>query len=309
MHPQHLVLATGGSGTPRIPDIAGLEDFAGDVRHTTQFRSGADYAGKDVLVVGAATSAHDVAYDVVNHGGRATMLQRGPVAVVNLTSANLNYGDYNPRIEPTEVLDKRFLSGMIEPSLRAAFKFVTQMGFELDKELHNGLEAAGFNLDRDENGWFAKYFDTAGGYYINVGASEAIIRGDIKVRQFDELDRVTSNGARLKNGEVLEFDAIVLATGFENQRTILERLFGHEVAEAIGDVYGFDAGGEAFKNAFRPLAAQPGLTIMDSGIAAGRWYGPLVALEIAADLDGLVPDSFTSADHPSRTPTARTVTA
>ncbi|CAN5207120.1 NAD(P)/FAD-dependent oxidoreductase [soil metagenome] len=301
-HPKHLILATGGSGTPRIPDLPGIAEFTGDVLHTTQFRSGADFAGKKVLVIGAGTSAHDTAFDVFNHGGSATMLQRGPIAIVNLDSANLSYADANARVIPIEILDKRFLSGMIEPSLRGAFKFVAQMGNELDKQTHEGLEAVGFKLDRDEYGWFNKYFETASGYYINVGASDAIIRGDIEVRQFDEFERFNATGITLKNGESLEFDAVVLATGFENQRAILERFFGVEVADAIGDVYGFDAGGEPFKNAFRPLEAQPGLTVMDSGIAAGRWYAPVVALEIAAEFDGVVPETFSAEGHPARTP-------
>ncbi|CAN5428987.1 NAD(P)/FAD-dependent oxidoreductase [soil metagenome] len=302
MHPKYLVLATGGSGTPRIPDVPGLSDFAGDVRHTSKFNSGAEYTGKNVLVIGAGTSGHDVAYDVVNHGGTATLLQRGPVVVVNLTTANLNYGGYNPRIESTDVLDKRFMAGMTEPSMRAGFKMVTEMGNELDKEIHDGLEAAGFNLDRDPGGWFTKYFETAGGYYINVGASESIIRGDIAVRQYADIEKVVSNGLQLKTGEVVEYDAIVLATGYANQSNLLDRLFGPEVTEAVGPIYGFDAGGEVFKNAFRPIPGQPGLIIMDSGIAAGRWYGPMVALQIAADLDGVIPEAFKNPEHPSRTP-------
>lgn len=300
-HPKHLILATGGSGTPKIPSIAGLDEFAGEVLHTTQFRSGADFAGKNVLVIGAATSAHDSAYDIVNHGGSATMLQRGPIAVVNLETANLSYADANARIIPIEIIDRRFLS-MVQPALRDAFRYVHQMGQELDKDLHTQLEAVGFKLDPDEGGWFSKYFETASGYYINVGASDAIIRGDIAVRQFDELSHFTPNGIALRNGDTLEFDAVVMGTGFENQRAILTRFFGVEVADAIGDVYGFDAGGEPFKNAFRPLDAQPRLTIMDSGIAAGRWYAPLIALGIAADFAGTIPESFKVAGHPSRTP-------
>ncbi len=31
MHPRHVVLATGVSGIPSVPEIAGLKDFAGKV--------------------------------------------------------------------------------------------------------------------------------------------------------------------------------------------------------------------------------------------------------------------------------------
>ncbi|MGO7983683.1 monooxygenase, partial [Rhizobium johnstonii] len=93
-------------------------------------------------------------------------------------------------------------------------------------------------------GPLAKYFEVAGGYYINVGASQAMIRGDIKVKQYADVDRFVEKGVRLKDGTVLEFDAIVLATGYQNQRVILERFVGEEVAARIGDVGSYDAGGD-----------------------------------------------------------------
>ncbi|SDZ49069.1 flavin-containing monooxygenase [Herbiconiux ginsengi] len=302
LHPKHLVLATGGSGTPQIPNLPGLSDFAGTVSHSEGFKTGADYAGKRVLVIGAATSAHDIAFDVFNHGGQATMFQRGPVAIVDLPTANLNYGHYNARQRPTEALDKRWQSTMIEPRVRMGFKTATAIGNEADVELHRGLEAAGFKIDWHEGGWFTKYYEVAGGYYINVGASQAIIDGNIHVRQYSDIDRFVPEGVRLKSGEVLPFDAVVLATGYAKQNQILERFFGSEVAERIGEIDGFDAGGEPFRGCLRPIPGQPRLIIMESGISPGRWYTPLVALQVQAELEGIVPESFRSPDHPSQTP-------
>ena len=36
--------------------------------HTSRFKSAEENAGKRVLVVGAGTSGHDIAWDHVNHG-------------------------------------------------------------------------------------------------------------------------------------------------------------------------------------------------------------------------------------------------
>ncbi|WP_457967021.1 NAD(P)/FAD-dependent oxidoreductase [Arthrobacter sp. D1-29] len=307
--PKYLVLATGGSGTPRIPDLPGLQDFTGPVTHSHSFRSGADFAGKNVLVVGTGTSAHDIAFDIVNHDGKSTLLQRGATFVVDLPSANLNYGPFNTRSVPTDVVDKRWLVTQIKPLMLENFKRVTAMGNELDKELHEQVEKAGLVLDKSEYGFFAKYFEVAGGYYINVGASQAMIRGDIKVEQFSNVDRFVGDGIRLNSGEVRKFDAIVLATGYENQRVILERFFGSEVAERIGDVAGYDAGGDPERNQYKPIAAQPRLAIAGSGISAGRWYAPLVALEIQAEFEGRIPESFKAAGHPSQIPTEALTTS
>src|SRR5690606_30722967 len=153
----------------------------------------------------------------------------------------------------------------------------TVAGNAADAELHAGLEAAGMRLtsEPDETGWFMRYFRTGGGYYINVGASDAIIRGEITVRQADDMDRLIPEGMRLKDGSDVPFDDIVLATGFTNQRTGLERYFGKEVADRMGDVWGFDDGGE-INNGWKPTA-QRGLWMMIGGVPQARWYSPLVA--------------------------------
>lgn len=304
---KYLVLATGGSGTPRDPDLPGLGDFSGTLLHSTEFRSGADYRDEKVLVVGTGTSAHDIAFDITNHGGTATLLQRSPTAVVDLPTANINYGAFNTRDVPTEVLDKRWLASQIKPLMLENFKKVNAMGEQLDKDLHEGLEKAGFVLDKNEYGWFAKYFEVAGGYYINVGASDAIVRGDIAVRQHADVERFVQDGVRFKDGEVASYDAIVLATGFDNQRSILWRFFGEEVAERVGDVGSYDAGGDPERNQYKRIDAQPRLAIAGSGICAGRWYAPMVALEIQAELEDRIPESFRRPGHPSQLPTGERI--
>ena len=46
MHPRHVVLATGVSGIPNVPEIAGLKNFAGKVMHSSQYDDGEDWKGK-----------------------------------------------------------------------------------------------------------------------------------------------------------------------------------------------------------------------------------------------------------------------
>jgi len=302
LHPKHIVVATGGSETANIPDLPGVADFSGSVKHSKEYKSGAEYAGKRVLVVGTGTSAHDMALDVFNNGGTPVMLQRSPVIVVGLQTANALYGDYNGRKVATELVDNRYLSGLVLPVMIRNFRGFTVAGNAADAELHAGLRAAGMTLtsEPDETGWFMRYFRTGGGYYINVGASDAIIRGDITVRQFEDANKFVPEGLELKTGEVLPFDAVLLGTGYKNQRTGLERYFGKEVADAVGDVWGFDAGGE-INNGWKPTA-QPGLWMMIGGIPQARWYSPVVALQIKAELEGLVPSEFKQADHITRTP-------
>ena len=44
------------------------EEFGGEVIHAFGYMTAKKYVGKKVIVVGAATSGHDVAFDLANHG-------------------------------------------------------------------------------------------------------------------------------------------------------------------------------------------------------------------------------------------------
>lgn len=109
-----------------------------------------------------------------------------------------------------------------------------------------GLDKAGFAQDRgpDDAGLFIKYFTRGGGYYIDVGASQLIADGKIKIKQGCEITSVLENGLQFDDGEVLEADEIVFATGYLNMRTQASMIFGEEVGEKVKDVWGFDEEGE-----------------------------------------------------------------
>src|SRR6185369_14972796 len=93
---------------------------------------------------------------------------------------------------------------------------LTQQAKKLDKDLLDGLERKGFRLDFGEDGtrWQFKYLTRGGGYYFNVGCSDLIVKGDIALRQFADLETFTASGADMKDGETVAADLVVLATGY-----------------------------------------------------------------------------------------------
>lgn len=86
MHVQHVVMATGLSGgSMRMPPpVPGQDTWEGIIVHSSQHPGGASSKGKRVLVVGAATSGHDIAMDLVQHGAETTMLQRSPTYIMSM---------------------------------------------------------------------------------------------------------------------------------------------------------------------------------------------------------------------------------
>ena len=85
----------------------------------------------------------------------------------------------------------------------------------IDSGFYNDLEAAGFQLDfgPDETGLAMKYLRRGSGYYIDVGASQLVIDGRIKLVG-GQVEEVTPAGVVLDNGTELFADVIVYhATG------------------------------------------------------------------------------------------------
>lgn len=64
-----IVCATGCNWDPNLPTFKG--EFAGELRHSVTYRSGDEFRGKRVLVVGAGNSGADIACDAATHADRA----------------------------------------------------------------------------------------------------------------------------------------------------------------------------------------------------------------------------------------------
>ena len=73
-----VVMATGGLAEPRLPDIAGLNSFAGPVLHTAKWDSSIDLTGKRVAVIGTGASAIQTIPQIAPIVGHLDVFQRTP---------------------------------------------------------------------------------------------------------------------------------------------------------------------------------------------------------------------------------------
>ena len=201
VRPRHLVFANGVSSYPMIPDLPGLEDFRGQVIHSEGFESGAAWKGKNALVLGTGTSANDIALDLHSHGVNTTLIQRGSTTVVSIDpSARLNEAiwDEGGPLEDCDLI----VSSATPPLIIEAYKAVTKRMLELDKDMIAGLKRIGFKHDvgEDETGHQMKYFRRGGGYNLDAGSSALMIKGELGLLQYDDIERFTAGGALLKDG-------------------------------------------------------------------------------------------------------------
>ncbi len=287
MHPRHVVMATGVSGIPNLPDIPSLKNFAGKILHSSQYDDGETWKGKKAIVIGTGNSGHDIAQDLHSSGADVTLVQRSSTLVTNIEpSAQLAYAAYN---EGTLEDNDLIATSMPLVLAKRSHVMLTEQSRNLDKELLDGLTRVGFKLDYGDGGtgWQFKYLTRGGGYYFNVGCSDLVAGGAIRLIQFDDIDCFVADGARMKSGEHLAAELIVLATGYKPQEALVRKLFGDDIAARVGPIWGFGDGQE-LRNMYT-RTPQPGLWFIAGSLAQCRINSKYLALQVKAIEEGLLP--------------------
>ena len=287
LRPKHVIQCTGHSGKKNYPDFKGMETFEGDVLcHSSDFRGAReDGAGRKAVIIGSCNSAMDISQDYYEHGYDVTVVQRSSTTVVSSKSAVQLVAMYSESGPPTEDADL-LIWGMPAEVLKAANVDGTVQQEQVDRELLDGLNRAGFKTDSGpmRTGLFSKYIHRGGGYYIDVGTSQLIIDGKVKVKHGSGIREVLPRGVRLDDGTELEADEIVCATGYQNMRTSTEAIFGEAVAAKVPNVWGYDEEGET--RVMWRRSGHPGLWLHGGNLALCRYFSRLVALQIKAQLEG-----------------------
>jgi cation diffusion facilitator CzcD-associated flavoprotein CzcO len=288
---RHVVMATGVNGSiPHLGELPGLDTFAGEILHSSAFKDGAGYKGKNAIVVGTGNSAHDVAQDLYMKGAKSVhIMQRGPTCIVSLQpSAEMVYKIY-ANGDPIEDVDLMAAS-IPYPVLVESYRFITEKAARLDGDMLHALNSKGLrtHFGKDGTGFQMMFMRGKGGYYIDVGCAQLIVDGKIGIIQHSDMEKIESDGLRLKDGSLMPVDLVVLATGFKNMQENLRLIFGDEVAERIGPVWGFDK--HCQMRAMWRRTEQDGLWITGGSLLDSRIFSRFLAIEIKASLEGILPD-------------------
>lgn len=302
LEPTQLILATGMSGVPNVPEIPGADQFEGDIHHSSRHRSSEEYAGKNCVVLGSNNSAHDICAALWESGAaEVTMIQRSSTHIArSQTLMKLALGDlYSEEAlangVTTEMADMIFAS--LPYRILHTFQIpVYQEMARVDADFYQALDDAGFLLDwgDDGSGLFMKYLRRGSGYYIDVGASQLIIDGKVKLRAPANIAEITATSVILDDGSELPADLIVLATGYGSMNGWAAKLISPEVAEKVGKVWGLgsdttkDPGpweGEQ-RNMWKPTQ-QEALWFHGGNLHQSRHYSLYLALQIKARMEGL----------------------
>ena len=193
---QGLVCANGVTWHPNMPTYPGLDQFAGDVRHTVEHRSAEAFRGRRVLVVGAGNSGVDIACDAARSADAAFLSVRRGYRFVPKHVFGV----------PLDV----FLSGQVHPP----------KGVVLPDDPSKMIDALTGDLTR--YGLPAPDHKALESHPImNSQILHHLAHGDIRAKP--DIRRFTPQGAIFADGSEEAFDLVLFATGYEYRIPYLDQ--------------------------------------------------------------------------------------
>ncbi|KAI3506891.1 hypothetical protein L1887_21509 [Cichorium endivia] len=190
---QMLVVATGENAEGVVPEIEGLQEFSGEVIHAKDYKSGEKYAGKKVLVVGCGNSGMEVSLDLANHNAKPSMVVRSSVHVL-----------------PREIFGKSTFDLAMMLMKWLPLWLVDKLLLILAWLILGNTQKYG--ISRPKLGPLQLKNNHGKTPVLDIGTLKRIRSGDINVAT--GITRFHRSSVELINGEILEIDSVILATGY-----------------------------------------------------------------------------------------------
>ena len=228
----YFVIAPGMFNLKMVPDWPGKEHFNGEVIHSSEFRDGADIAGKQVVIVGFSRSAMDIAVDIVDEAESVTVLHRSirwpvPEKFLGLIRNHvLFFARWPTHFAPPWIRPgraARVLHGPLRFGVDLFWKF-----FEVLLSVQFRLKRRNLVPDRPV------YLDLFTNLYVAPPAFFGLIGDGTIGSRHAEIEAFEVNGVRLTTGESLPADIVVCATGWRHDYSFLPGELLTKVYDADG---------------------------------------------------------------------------
>ncbi|KAG5581444.1 hypothetical protein H5410_052071 [Solanum commersonii] len=129
-----LILVTGENNEGYIPNVVGIENFKGNIIHSSDYKSGEQYKDKKVLVIGSGNSGMEIAFDLSNYGSHTSIVIRSPIHVV--TREMVHIGMVLLKYLPISLVDT-----MIAKFAKFKFGNLEKFGIPQRKKVHFQLKS------------------------------------------------------------------------------------------------------------------------------------------------------------------------
>ena len=199
---RYVVIATGWDAVAVVPDWPGRDSFVPELIHSSDFRGGRRYAGRDVLVVGFGNSGIDIAGHLIAAGAHVRVSMRTPP---NLARREILGLPGQPLAVVADHVPARLADSTFSLTQRMLFGDLTRLG-----------------IPRARDGVYTNFYRRLRSPAIDDGFIAALKQGRAQV--VAEVTRLDGPQVMLADGSRLRPDAVICATGY---RRGLEPLVGH----------------------------------------------------------------------------------
>ena len=206
---EHCIIATGVNREPFIPDWAGMEMYQGTITHAIHHKTGKDYTGKRVLVVGIGNTGAEICADCVEQGASyvANSIRTFPM-IIKRDPLGIPVHVWGVLLFPFPLGFKDWLVNSIAK-------------FELGDLSPYGIKAPEWHVFRDKRIPM-----------IDVGYIKELKAGNITVKA--DIAHFTEDGVQFTDGTQDNYDVVIAGTGY---RTGLENILDiPDVIDAEGNV-------------------------------------------------------------------------
>ena len=191
---KYVIIATGAFAKPKAVHVKGMATFPGQIVHSYDYKTGSDYKGQKVLVVGFGNSACEIAIDLYEQGAKPSMSVRSPVNVIPRDVFGIPILELSIAMRG---LPARFVDTVNAPLLRLLVGDITKLG--LKKLPYGPLE---------------QIQKTASIPLLDIGTIKHIREGHIRI--YDDIDHIQGGTVHFSSGKKEDFDGIVAGIGYDN---------------------------------------------------------------------------------------------
>ena len=188
----YLIMATGAFSKPKPIAFRGMETFQGKILHSSAYKTGRDFKGQKVLVVGFGNSACEIAIDLYEQGATPAMAVRSPVNVIPRDIFGIPILELSLALNP---LPPKMADAISAPLIHWLVGDLTKLG--LSYMPYGPLE----EIRKDGNA-----------PVLDIGTIKHIREGHISI--YDDIEEIAGNTIHFKNGKKDIFNAIVAAIGY-----------------------------------------------------------------------------------------------
>ncbi len=189
---KYLIVGTGPFSRPKAIQFKGMETFNGKILHSYEYKSGKEFKGQKVLIVGFGNSGCEIAIDLHEQGAVPSMSVRSPVNVIPRDVLGIPILQLSRLMKP---LSPKIADAINAPLMQLLIGNITKLG--LKKKPYGPLR----QIQKDGSA-----------PVLDIGTIKHIREGHIKI--FRDIEYISGNTVHFVNGEQENFDAIVAAIGY-----------------------------------------------------------------------------------------------